>query len=134
MVSANASSAKRCRPLRGRGSPTVSDGCSETNRSRIRIAVPGLVDGRGSALLLTPSDSGYRCGKPVTAGCDRLNAASLGTTLIENPAERRDLDGQVGVLDHRPPPDGRHDLFFGHQFARSLDEHAQNIEPPGPNG
>ena len=69
--------------------------------------------------------------KPITARGDGLNAAPFRSSLIENPAERGDLDGQVGVLDHRPPPDGRHDLFFRDQFARPLDEHAQNIERAG---
>jgi hypothetical protein len=52
----------------------------------------------------------------------------LWAALVENPAERRDLNSQVGVLNHRPPPDGRHDLFFGDEFARPLDKHAENIE------
>jgi hypothetical protein len=66
--------------------------------------------------------------KPVAARGDSLNAASLRSPEIEYAAERRDLDGQVGVLDRHPLPNGGHDLFLQDEFTGSFDEHAKNIE------
>jgi hypothetical protein len=57
-----------------------------------------------------------------------LNAAAFGPPFIQNAAECRDLDGQVGILDHRPAPDGGHDLFFCDQITRPFNQHAENIE------
>ena len=78
--------------------------------------------------------AGYRHDKPVTAGGDRLNVAAVGPSLVEDPAECGDLDRQIGIFDHRAPPDRRHDLFFGYEFARPFDEHAQDIERAGADG
>ena len=77
------------------------------------------------------SNLGHRGEEPITAGGDRLDAAPFGAILVEHPAEGGDLDRQIGVLDHRPPPDGGHDLLFRDQFARPLDEHPQNVEGSG---
>ena len=49
-------------------------------------------------------------------------------SMIENPAERRDLDGQIVVLDHGARPDGSHDLVFRDEIAVARDEHAQHVE------
>jgi hypothetical protein len=63
-----------------------------------------------------------------------LDTAPFRAASVENAAECGDLDRQIGILDHRPPPDGRHDLFFCDEFARPLDQHAQNIEGAGAYG
>ena len=73
-------------------------------------------------------DSCHRRDKAVAAGGDCLDTASLRSPLIEYPAERRDLDGQIGVLDDRPSPDGHHDLFFQDELTGPFDEHGENIE------
>jgi hypothetical protein len=48
--------------------------------------------------------------------------------VIEYAAKRRNLDGQIGILDNSPAPDGRHDLLFEYESAGSLDQHDENIE------
>ena len=65
---------------------------------------------------------------PVAARRNGLNAAPFRPPFVEHPPQCRDLHRQVGSLDDRPPPDGRHDLFFGDQIARPFDEQTQNIE------
>ncbi len=61
------------------------------DRGRIRIVVAGLVEILGSAFLLAPTDPAYRCGEPISAGCDRLNATSLGATRITVKTDLKDL-------------------------------------------
>ena len=73
-------------------------------------------------------DPGHRGYKPIAARGDRLNAASFRSPLIEYPAECRDLDRQIGILDNGPSPDGRHDLLFRDEIAGALDNYAENIE------
>jgi hypothetical protein len=41
-----------------------------------------------------------------------LDAAALLAVLIEDPAQRRNLDGQITFLDRRCGPDGVHDRAF----------------------
>ena len=52
------------------------------------------------------------------------------SSLIENPAQRRDLDGQIRILDDRPSPDGGHDLFFQDELTGPFDQYGKNIESP----
>src|SRR5262249_1585476 len=83
---------------------------------------------RGSAV-----DPGHRRDKPITPRRDRLNAAPFRSSLIEYSAERRDLDRQIGILDHRPSPDGGYDLLFQDEIAGPLDKRPENIECSRPN-
>src|SRR5690242_7821136 len=73
-------------------------------------------------------DAGHRRREPIAARGDGLDAAPFCSALVENPAECRDLHGQVGVLDDCPSPDGRHDLLFRNEITGPLDEHTENIE------
>ena len=58
-----------------------------------------------------------------------MNAALLfGSLLIKYAAKRRDLDGQICILDNGPPPDRGYDLLFQYESAGSLDQHSENIE------
>jgi hypothetical protein len=59
-----------------------------------------------------------------------LDAAPLCSRLIENSAERRDLDRQVVVLDHRSGPHGLHDLVFRDQLSVAFDQQPGEIERP----
>jgi hypothetical protein len=62
-------------------------------------------------------DPGHRRGEAIAARGDGLNATSFRSPFVENSAESGDLDGQVGILDHCPPPDSRHDLLFRNEVA-----------------
>jgi hypothetical protein len=52
----------------------------------------------------------HRCDKAVAAPCDRLYAAPLRSPVIEDAAQRCDLDVEVAVFDRRPRPDGVYDV------------------------
>jgi len=58
-------------------------------------------------------DAGHRRDKPVAARGNGLDTAPFRAALVEHAAEGGDLNRQIGILDHRRPPDGRHDLLFG---------------------
>ncbi len=60
-----------------------------------------------------------------------LDAASAGSSGIEDPTKRRDLYREVAFLDHRPRPDGTHDLILRHQIAWSFGEHPEHCERTG---
>jgi hypothetical protein len=51
-----------------------------------------------------------------------LDAAALLAVLIEDPAQRRNLDGQITFLDRRCGPDGVHDRAFRDQLPLPLDQ------------
>jgi len=70
----------------------------------------------------------HRCNEAVAAPGDRLDAASLRSPAIEDAAKRRDLDGQIVVLDHRSRPDGGHDLVFRDEIAVGSDQHTEHVE------
>jgi hypothetical protein len=72
--------------------------------------------------------SSHRRYKPIASRRNGLDAASFCSPLIEYAAKRRDLDGQIGVLDHGPPPNGGHDLLFRNERAGPLDKHGKNVE------
>src|SRR6516164_8463789 len=100
-----------------------------TNRSEMRdrwlvtssaIASPKYCFSRSSPRLTNGSTTIERRGA-IAAGGDCLDGAPPRSPLIENPPERRDLDRQIGVLDDRPPPHGRHDLLFGDEPAGPFD-------------
>jgi hypothetical protein len=66
--------------------------------------------------------------KTITAPGDGLDAASLRSPLIENAAERCDLDGQVVVFDHRSRPDSGNDFVLQDEVAVPLDQYTEHIE------
>jgi hypothetical protein len=70
----------------------------------------------------------HRCDKAVAAPCDRLDAAPLCSPVIEDPAQRCDLDVEVAVFDRRPRPDGVYDVGSRDEIPRPLDQHAENVE------
>jgi len=78
-------------------------------------------------------DAPHRRHKAIAASGDGLNAASFRPPLVEHATEGGDLDRQIRILDHRPSPDGRYNLFFGHKTAGSLSENAKDIERPEPD-
>jgi hypothetical protein len=67
-------------------------------------------------------DAGYRRDKPIAACGDGLDTACVRSPFVKHAAQRRDLDGQIGILDDRPSPDGGHDLLFRDQITRPLDK------------
>jgi hypothetical protein len=82
--------------------------------------------------------SGYRWGdglspchrrnKAVAAPGNRLDAAALSAVLIEDAAQRRDLDRQIAFLDYRSGPHGLHDRIFRNQLPWPLDQQAEQAE------
>jgi hypothetical protein len=72
-------------------------------------------------------------GKTVTATCDGLDTTAFRPTLIEDAAQRCDLDGQVVVLDHGSRPDRSHDLVLRDEIAMSLDEYPKHLEGARPD-
>jgi hypothetical protein len=95
-------------------SGTSSDFAAECKRGRRR---PNPV--------LDPYHGGE---EPIAADGDGLNTASFRSSLVEYATKGRNLDGQVGVLHRRPPPDGRHDLLLPDELTGPFDEHGENIE------
>ena len=79
-------------------------------------------------------DPGHGGEEPVTACGYRLNAASFRSALIENPAERRDLDGQLAFSTTERRQTAAMISSFVTSWPASLDEHAQNIERAGADG
>ena len=60
-----------------------------------------------------------------------LDAARSWPTLIQHPAQRRQLDGQVVLFDREVWPDCVHDLLTRHDVAPPLDEHPRQREGAG---
>jgi hypothetical protein len=50
--------------------------------------------------------------KAIAAAGYGLDAAAVLAILIEDVAQLRNLDIEVGLLDHSPGPDGLHDRVF----------------------
>src|ERR1700730_7386821 len=73
---------------------------------------------------------GYRRDKAVAAPRDRLDQASIGPALIENPAKCGDLHVQIGVLDRRRRPYGSHELVPRYEVSCSSNQHTENVERP----
>jgi hypothetical protein len=67
-------------------------------------------------------DPPHRRDKAVAAPGHCLDAAAVLAVLIEDAAQRRNLDGQVAFLDHHSRPDGLHDCVFGDQLPLTLDQ------------
>jgi hypothetical protein len=57
-----------------------------------------------------------------------LDETALRAVLIEHTAQRRNLDGQVVILDHRSRPGGGHNLVPREEISRSLKQDAEHIE------
>src|SRR6516164_4406112 len=77
-----------------------------------------------------PLDAGDRRDKAVAMRGNGLNAPPLRPPLIENPAKRRDLNGQIGIVDRRTRPNGPHDLVLRDESTRPLDQHLKDIKRP----
>src|SRR3984893_2154384 len=73
-------------------------------------------------------DPCYRGDKAIAATGHRLDAAALFSVLIEDAAQRRNLDRQVAFLDHRSGPHGFHDRVFRDQLPWPLDQQAEQVE------
>ena len=63
----------------------------------------------------------YRPDKAIAPSGHRLDAAALFTVLIEDAAQRRNLNRQVAFPDHRPRPDGFHNRVLRYQLSLVLD-------------
>jgi hypothetical protein len=70
------------------------------------------------------------CDEPVAASDDGLDAASICPALVEDPAQRSDLDSQVTVFDNGSAPHGGDDLVFRDQLAAPLKQERQDVERP----
>ncbi len=69
----------------------------------------GFRSGRG----LDPCDRGD---ETIARPGRRLDAAAPFSVLIEDAAQRRNLDGQVAFPDHHSGPDGLHNRLFRDQL------------------
>lgn len=71
--------------------------------------------GTGARLCIDP-----RCSRDeaIASAGHRLNVVSLRSALIEDAAERRDLNREVAVLDHGLGPDRGDDLLLRDDLAR----------------
>ncbi len=76
----------------------------------------------------------HRRDKAIAAPGNRLDAATLGSPVIEDAAQCSDLDVEVAVFDHRSRPDGLDDLVSQDEIARPLNEYAEKVERPPPDG
>jgi hypothetical protein len=81
--------------------------------------------GIGARLCLDPC---HRRGKAITAPRDRPDATPLRSAVIEDTAKRRDLHGQVAVLDHGSRPHRSHYLVLGDEIPWPLDQDTENLE------
>src|SRR6516225_1222665 len=66
--------------------------------------------------------------KTVTAPGDSLNAAGTRSPMIENTAERRDLDAQVIILHYSVRPDGSYDFVLRDEIAPGRDQYTKQVE------
>jgi hypothetical protein len=69
--------------------------------------------------------------EPVTPSRNRLDATSFRTITVQHAAERRDLNGEIGFLDHDARPDGGHDFILRDEVARPLDHNTEHVERTG---
>jgi hypothetical protein len=60
--------------------------------------------------------------EPVAAPWDILDVAQAALPVAERPAQGRDVDAQVALLDENVRPNLGDDLLLGHELARPLDE------------
>jgi len=72
----------------------------------------------------------HRCDKAVAAPCDRLDAAPLCSPVIEDAAQRCDLDVKVAVFDCRSWPNGVYDVGPRDEIPGAIDQYAENVERP----
>src|SRR6516162_11803456 len=70
----------------------------------------------------------YRCNETVTAPGDRLDAATVRSPSIEDPAKRRGLHSQITVVDHGLGPHGGEEVVFRDDLTGPLDQHTENVE------
>ena len=97
------------------------DGLSRCNERGVFVPVP-----IGLRALDVLSVLVERSGALVSK--EEIMAAVWGRTVVENSTECRDLHGQIGSLNDRPPPNRRHDLLFRDETTVPLDKHTENIE------
>jgi hypothetical protein len=70
----------------------------------------------------------YLSDEAIPAARHGLDRAALGARLIENTAQRRNLDCQVTVLDHGIGLGRSHDLVLCDEIAGPSDQDAENVE------
>ena len=64
----------------------------------------------------------------IAAPHDRLDAASLRPALVEDAAQRSDVDGEVAVLDDRALPHGIGNFILRNQAADPFDQQGKDVE------
>jgi hypothetical protein len=99
---------------------TANDGLSGKNG-----ALPVRTGRTGQRLRREPC---HRRSKTVAAPANGLNAASLGSCVVQNPAKYRDLHVEIAVFDRGSRPDRSDDLGPRDEFSWPLDQHAENVE------
>jgi hypothetical protein len=68
------------------------------------------------------SPSIYRGDEAVAASGHRLDTAALFSVLVENAAQRGNLDGQIAFIDHHSWPDYLHNHVFRHELPVPFDQ------------
>ena len=102
---------------------------------RVFEAEPG-----GDLWIETLSRRGYRFTGPAVAQeegpaaavkeASRLDAQVAAGLRLEDPAQRRDLDGEIALLDRETRPRGFDQRILGNRHPRPLDEHAKQGHGP----
>jgi hypothetical protein len=70
----------------------------------------------------------HLCDKAIASAGHRLNAASPNSPLIEHPAKRPDLSGQVAVGYGQSGPDRAEDFVLGHEISAARYQQNQQVE------
>jgi len=83
--------------------------------------------GRGIGVRLCRDPCNLRS-EAIAPPSDCLDATALQLPVIKEPAERRDLQVKIVVLDHYRRPDESDDLVPRQEFPCSPDQHAENVE------
>jgi hypothetical protein len=68
------------------------------------------------------------CDEAVAMAANRLNARTIGSTLIECSTKRRDMDRQIAVLDDSSWPDSSKNLFLRQKVAAPLQQQRKDVE------
>jgi hypothetical protein len=62
-----------------------------------------------------------------------LNTAAVGSPVVEQPAKRGDLHGEIAAFDDGSRPHRIHDLVLGDEIPRPLYENTENFEGARPD-
>ena len=73
----------------------------------------------------------HLCDKAIASAGHRLNAASPNSPLIEHPAKRPGLSGQVAVGYGQSGPDRAEDFVLGHEISAARYQQNQQLEGAG---